>query len=70
MSARGKYTVKNVRHSSAFREPAAASPKLYGTERSHEGVAVFLMESLMRSMTIGVAIFIGASGDFHGCFAG
>jgi hypothetical protein len=39
------------RHSSALRVPALASPKLYGTEQSHDGHAVCLTTCLMRSRT-------------------
>ena len=36
----GRYIVKTVRHSSAFGVPAAAAPKLCGTELTQDGVTV------------------------------
>jgi hypothetical protein len=50
----GKYTVVNVRHSSAFRDPALASAKLYGTDHNEDGVSVVRITSMMRCMTSGV----------------
>jgi hypothetical protein len=44
----GRYIVYMVRHSSAFRVPAAASPKLYGTDLTQDGVAVFFITSRTR----------------------
>jgi hypothetical protein len=48
-NAKGKKMVHIVRHSSAFRDPALAAPNFFGTDLTHDGVAVSLMTSRMRS---------------------
>src|SRR5258705_1193188 len=61
MRAMGKKIVLKLHHSSALTMPAAASPKLCGTEFSHKGTSVSLMTCLIRDMTSGVEIFNGGS---------
>ena len=51
-NAKGKKMVHIVRHSSAFRDPALAAPNFFGTDLTHDGVAVSLITSRMRSRMI------------------
>jgi hypothetical protein len=46
-----------VCHSSDFKVPAPRLPKLYGTDQTHDGVAMTLMTLQIHSMTAGVATF-------------
>ena len=58
--------VKIVRHSSAFGVPAAASPKLCGTELTQDGVIVSRITSWKVLNTAGVTSFVSCLLDFLG----
>lgn len=61
--AMGIYIAPNVCYSSAFKHPAEASPKLYGTEFNQVGFTVVLTTSLMCFIT---SILLIRAGIFSG----
>ena len=58
ISARGRYRVAMILHSSAFSDPSEGCPKPEGTDRTHEGTVVVFIVHLMCSKTaVGVVNF-------------